>query len=66
MPLSRRSFIGLGAFALIAGGAGVSDLAANTDMRAGAIDWSTEVTDGIAAYAAFRDVAAATEPGTTW
>lgn len=39
---------------LLAGGATVEDLAKETDMEAGQIDWHPEVSDGIAAYAAFR------------
>lgn len=46
---------------LLAGGASIDDLVAQTEMRAGSIDWTPEVSDGIATYASFRDVAAATD-----
>ena len=42
---------------LLAGGATVEDLGAETDMQAGTIDWHDGVSDGIAAYAAFREAA---------
>ena len=48
---------------LMAGGAGVADLAERTAMEAGQIAWSEEVSDGIAAYAAFREAAGAAEEG---
>ncbi len=48
---------------LLAGGADMSVLAERTDMEAGQIEWNSEVFDGIAAYAAFRQAAAATQPG---
>jgi peptidyl-prolyl cis-trans isomerase D len=47
---------------LLAGGAQLSDVADQTDMVLGEIEWTTAVTTGIAAYAAFRDVAAAQDP----
>ncbi|WP_296417500.1 peptidylprolyl isomerase [Pseudooctadecabacter sp.] len=48
---------------LLAGGAQLSDVAEQTEMQLGEITWTTEVTDGIAAYASFREVAAATDVG---
>jgi len=48
---------------LIAGGASVEQLAERTDMRAGSIDWHDDVTDGIAAYDAFRLAAATSVQG---
>ncbi|SLN12841.1 peptidylprolyl isomerase [Pseudooctadecabacter jejudonensis] len=48
---------------LLAGGALLADVADQTEMELGTIDWTTDVTDGIAAYAAFRDVAASTDVG---
>ncbi len=48
---------------LIAGGADIAELAAETDLEAGQIDFSEGVADGIAAYSAFRDAAAAARPG---
>jgi peptidyl-prolyl cis-trans isomerase D len=48
---------------LIAGGATIEDLASETLLDLGSIDWSVEVTDGIAAYDRFRAAAQATEPG---
>jgi len=43
---------------LLAGGASIEDLAAETLMELGQIDWSEETSSGIAAYAEFREVAA--------
>ena len=43
---------------LLAGGAPLEAVAEQTDMEYGELDWTAETTDGIAAYAAFRDVAA--------
>ena len=43
---------------LLAGGATIEDLAAETAMELGRIDWSADTRDGIAAYAEFRDAAA--------
>ncbi len=48
---------------LLAGGAALSDLAEQTDMKLSRIDWVEGESSGIAAYAAFRDVAAATDVG---
>ena len=48
---------------LMAGGAGVADLAANTAMEAGQITWTEDVSDGIAAYAVFHEAALAAEEG---
>lgn len=44
---------------LLAGGASLEDLAEATDMELGTIAWSEAVSDGIAAYDAFRSAAAA-------
>lgn len=44
---------------LLAGGATIEDLAEETEMELGSIDWHPGITDGIAAFEAFR--AAATE-----
>lgn len=43
---------------LLAGGATLEDLAKETDMELGTIDWSDDVSDGIAGYGAFRKAAA--------
>ena len=48
---------------LLAGGATLDDLAGRTDLELGAMDWSEGVTDGIAAYEAFRAAAAAAAEG---
>ncbi len=42
---------------LLAGGASVAQLADETEMRGGQIDWRPGVSDGIAAYEAFREAA---------
>ena len=47
---------------LIAGGATVDQLAAETDMELGQIDWEAGSTEGIAAFDSFRDAAASTSP----
>jgi peptidyl-prolyl cis-trans isomerase D len=44
---------------LLAGGATLEDLAKETDMVLGNIDWSSEAGDGIAAYEVFREGAQA-------
>jgi peptidyl-prolyl cis-trans isomerase D len=44
---------------LLAGGATLEDLADNTDLELGTINWTPDMTDGIAAYDAFRAAAAA-------
>lgn len=44
---------------LLAGGASIEDLATETAMELGQIDWSEETSDGIAAYSEFREAAAA-------
>jgi peptidyl-prolyl cis-trans isomerase D len=44
---------------LLAGGATLEDLAKETDMEVGQIDWSSEAEDGLAAYEAFRAAASA-------
>ncbi|MGM0741164.1 MAG: peptidyl-prolyl cis-trans isomerase [Pseudomonadota bacterium] len=43
---------------LLAGGATIEDLVAETDMQGGTIDWHPGITDGIGAYDAFREAAA--------
>ena len=48
---------------LIAGGATPEQLAERTDMVAGSIEWREDVTDGIAAYDAFRFAAAGAREG---
>ncbi|PYE81385.1 SurA N-terminal domain-containing protein [Pseudoroseicyclus aestuarii] len=53
---------------LLAGGASVEDLAEQTDMELGTINWTPEMTggeedDAIAAYAPFREAAAALQEG---
>jgi len=42
---------------MLAGGATLEELAADTDMEMQTIDWSPEVDSGIAAYPAFRNAA---------
>ncbi|MDA7429778.1 SurA N-terminal domain-containing protein [Primorskyibacter aestuariivivens] len=44
---------------LLAGGATLEELAAETEMELGQINWSRDNDDGIAGYDAFRDAAAA-------
>ena len=44
---------------MLAGGATLEELAVETDMELGTIDWFTSLTDDIAAYDGFRDAAAA-------
>lgn len=44
---------------LLAGGATLEDLAKETDMELGTIDWFNGAEDGLAAYEAFRDEAQA-------
>lgn len=48
---------------LLAGGAQLEDLADQTDLRIGTIDWSVDVQDDIAAYVAFRNAATAIAEG---
>lgn len=48
---------------LLAGGATVEQLAAETDMQSGEIDWRPGKTEGIAAYERFRDAAEAVNEG---
>lgn len=43
---------------LLAGGATLEELVAETDMQLGQIDWTDNTLDGIAAYGAFRGAAA--------
>lgn len=47
---------------LLAGGATLEELANETDMNLGQIDWTVESTEDIAAYEAFRQVAASVGP----
>ncbi|TNF57966.1 MAG: peptidylprolyl isomerase [Rhodobacteraceae bacterium] len=44
---------------MLAGGATLEELAQESEMELGRIDWSVDSFEGIAAYAAFRDAAAA-------
>ncbi len=44
---------------LLAGGATLEELVAETDMQLGQIDWTDQSLDGIAAYGAFRGAASA-------
>ncbi len=48
---------------LLAGGASPQDLADRTEMNVGQIEWLEDVTDGIAAYTAFRQAAVALQEG---
>ncbi|SDE92456.1 peptidylprolyl isomerase [Limimaricola pyoseonensis] len=48
---------------LLAGGAALEDLAERTGMELGSLSWSEGETDGIAAYAPFRQAAAVAEQG---
>ena len=48
---------------LLAGGATIEELAAETDMRSGQIDWRPDMTQGIAAYESFREKAAVVQAG---
>ncbi len=48
---------------LLAGGAAISDLVAQTDMQEGTISWTPESTEDIAAYEAFRAAASAVAEG---
>ncbi|MBV1903703.1 MAG: SurA N-terminal domain-containing protein [Marinosulfonomonas sp.] len=48
---------------LLAGGATLEELADETDMVLGQIDWSAETTDGIAAYTGFSQAAAQVAQG---
>ncbi len=47
---------------LIAGGATVEELATETPMELGRIDWQAGMSDGIAAFEGFRQAAATTRP----
>ncbi|MEM9581088.1 MAG: peptidyl-prolyl cis-trans isomerase [Pseudomonadota bacterium] len=44
---------------LLAGGATIEELGPETDMEVGKISWSPEMSDGLAAYEAFRTAASA-------
>jgi peptidyl-prolyl cis-trans isomerase D len=46
----------------LAGGASIEDMAEETDMELGQIDFTAETSEGIAAYASFREAAAAAQP----
>ncbi|WP_164659162.1 peptidyl-prolyl cis-trans isomerase [Tropicibacter sp. Alg240-R139] len=48
---------------LLAGGATLEELTGETDMTVGEIDWTTESSDGVAAYAGFREAAQAVRDG---
>ncbi len=48
---------------LLAGGATLEEIAKETDLELGRIDWTATGEDGPAAYAAFRDEAAQAQPG---
>ncbi|MDJ0627201.1 MAG: SurA N-terminal domain-containing protein [Rhodobacter sp.] len=48
---------------LLAGGATLEELADETDMQVGRIDWTVNESGGIAAYSAFRTAAAAAVEG---
>lgn len=48
---------------LLAGGAELEDLTAQTDMELGRIDFRPDTSDGIAAYEGFRDAARAAREG---
>jgi peptidyl-prolyl cis-trans isomerase D len=46
----------------LAGGATIEDMASETDMELGQIDFTSGTDEGIAAYASFREAAAAAQP----
>jgi peptidyl-prolyl cis-trans isomerase D len=46
----------------LAGGASIEDMAEETDMELGQIDFTAATDEGIAAYASFREAAAAAQP----
>ena len=48
---------------LLAGGATLEELTDETELRLGRIDWTTESSDGISAYLAFRGAAASAAEG---
>ena len=48
---------------LLAGGATLEELTDETELRLGHIDWTTESSDGISSYLAFRGAAASTAEG---
>ncbi|MBO9452720.1 SurA N-terminal domain-containing protein [Tropicibacter sp. R16_0] len=48
---------------LLAGGATLEELTGETEMTVGEIEWTTESSDGVAAYAGFRDAAQAVRDG---
>ena len=47
----------------LAGGSTLEQLAEENDLRLGTVDWTTEASDGIAAYGNFREAAAAVSDG---
>lgn len=47
----------------LAGGATIEQLATETDMVLGQIDWTVDSSDGLAAYSAFRETAATVSTG---
>ena len=47
----------------LAGGSTLEQLAEENDLRLGTVDWTTEASDGIAAYGNFREAAAAVYDG---
>jgi len=47
----------------LAGGATLEQLAEQTDMVLGTVEWTPDSSDGIAAYAGFREIAATVQPG---
>lgn len=48
---------------LLAGGASVQDLAANSDLELGSLNWTADSIDGMAAYPEVRDAAEAAQVG---
>ncbi|EEE38118.1 hypothetical protein RKLH11_1959 [Rhodobacteraceae bacterium KLH11] len=48
---------------MLAGGATLEDLAADTEMELGTIDWTQQSGDGVAAYDGFRAAAVAVQEG---
>jgi peptidyl-prolyl cis-trans isomerase D len=48
---------------LLAGGATLEELTGETEMTVGEIDWTSESSDGVAAYAGFREAAQAVRDG---
>lgn len=48
---------------LLAGGNSLEDMAAETDLSLGTIDWSEDMSEGIAGYEAFRQAASEVQQG---